>query len=219
MKPILSMTSRSISAALTVLLLAPLSARGDPPQIDSLLKQLTREPPATTPFVEAHFSRMLARPLIVSGELAYLGPDALARTVREPYHEHTEIHGETVTVEREGGKARKFSLQRAPELRSLLSSFAALLGGNRAGLEQQFDLDLKGEEADWTLSLTPRDARVRERVRSIVVNGNGAEPRCLTTSEPNDNVTITLLGSAAEKQLPPMPDRAWLEEQCRGRQK
>jgi hypothetical protein len=213
------MRSRKILGLLTALLLAPVCARGDTPQIDSLLKQLTREPPATTPFVEAHFSRMLARPLVVSGELAYLGPDALGRTVREPYHEHTEIHGETVTVEREGGKPRKFSLQRAPELKSLLSSFAALLGGNRASLEQQFDLHLEGEEANWTLSLTPRDARVRQRVRSIVVVGNGSEPRCLTTTEPNENVTLTLLGSAAGKQLPPMPDRAWLEEQCLGRQK
>jgi hypothetical protein len=187
-------------------------------QLDALLKQLTREPPATTAFVEAHFSHLLARPLIVSGELSYLGPDALGRTVKAPYHEHTEIHGEAVTVEREGDKPRKFSLQRAPELRSLLSSFSSLLGGNRANLEQQFDIDLAGGENDWTLTLTPRNPRVRQRVRTIVVNGGGAEPRCLTTTEPNDTVTITLLGSVAEKPLPPAPDRPWLEEQCRGRQ-
>jgi hypothetical protein len=208
------MTMRRIAALTMVLWTA--AAWCEAPQLDALLKELTREPPATTRFVEAHFSHLLARPLIVSGELAYLGPDALGRTVETPYHEHTEIHGEAVTVEREGDKPRKFSLQRAPELRTLLSSFSSLLGGNRASLEQQFDIDLKGEEADWTMTLTPRNARVRERVRTIVVGGSGAAPRCLTTMQPNDNVTITLLGSAAEKPLPAMPDRPWLEEQCRG---
>ena len=213
------MTLTSRGTTLLILQLLPAAAWCQAPQLDDLLKQLTREPPATTPFVEAHFSRLLSRPLIVSGELAYLGPDALGRTVQAPYREHTEIHGETVTVEREGDKPRKFSLQRAPELRSLLSSFSSLLGGNRAGLEQQFDIDLKGDQKQWTLTLTPRNARVRERVHAIVVDGGGAEPRCLTTTQPNDNTTITLLGPTAQKPLPPMPDRAWLEEQCHGGQR
>ena len=184
------------------------------PDIDELLKHLARPAPAATPFVEAHFSRLLARPLVVSGKLEYLGPDALARTIESPYHEHTEIHGDAVTVARESDKVRQFSLQHAPEMKSLLGSFAALLSGDAAGLHREFDLDVQGEPEAWTLTLTPHDAHVRRRVLSISVSGEQAQPRCLITREPNDNTTVMLVGQAAQTPLPAAVDRAWLEAQC-----
>jgi hypothetical protein len=177
---------------------------------------MARPTPARTHFIDAHFSSLLSRPLVVSGELEYLGPDALARTVQAPYYERTEVHGENVSVQREKADPRYFSLKRAPEMRSLLSSFAALLSGDRAALEQQFDLKLEGDTDSWTILLTPRDAHVRQRVRSITVTGRGSDPRCITTAEPNDNTTITLLGEAAKTTLPQAADRAWLDAQCRG---
>jgi hypothetical protein len=177
---------------------------------------MARPAPSNTHFVEAHFSSMLSRPLVVSGTLEYLGPDALARTVQAPYYERTEVHGENVTVQREQGSPRYFSLKRAPEMRSLLASFAALLSGDRAALEQQFDLKLEGDTDSWTLHLTPHDAHVRQRVRSITVTGRGSDPRCITTAEPNDNTTVTLFDEAAKTPLPQAPDRGWLDAQCRG---
>ena len=199
-----------------LLLLLPVTAWSAALELGPLLKSMARPAPARTRFVEAHFSSMLSRPLVVSGELQYLGPDALARTVQAPYVEHTEVHGENVTVQRDSGKPRYFSLKRAPEMRSLLGSFAALLSGDQAALERQFDLKLDGDGDAWTLQLTPRDPHVRQRVRVITVNGKGSEPRCITTSEPNDNTTVTLLAEAAKTTLPQAPDRAWLEAQCRG---
>jgi hypothetical protein len=199
-----------------VLLLLPATAWCAALELDALLKSMARPAPASTHFVEAHFSSLLSRPLIVSGELEYLGPDALARTVQAPYYEHTEVRGENVTVERDKGNPRYFSLKRAPELRTLLGSFAALLSGDRAALEQQFDLKLDGDTNAWTLQLTPRDAHVRQRVRTMTVNGSGSDPRCITTAEPNDNTTVTLLAETAKTPLPQAPDRAWLDAQCRG---
>jgi len=192
------------------------TAWGAPPGIDALLQAIRRAPPASTPFVEAHFSRLLTRPLVVSGTLEYLGPDALARTVERPYHERTEIRGDNVKVERQGERARTFSLQRAPELKSLLSSFAALLAGDRASLEQQFQIEVHGLTARWRLELTPRDARVRSRVAEITMTGGQSEPRCLETVQPGDELTIMLLAHAAEASVPPAADRAWFEAQCRG---
>lgn len=185
-------------------------------ELDAILKSLARPAPSSTPFVEAHFSPLLTRPLVVSGELEYLGPDALARTVEKPYHERSEIRGDTVTVERQGEPAQTFSLQRVPEMRSLLASFAALLSGNVAALEQQFQLDLHGDARLWTIGLTPRDPEVHQRIRSITVSGSGSEPRCLTTFEANDDTTLMLLAGAAKAPLPAAPDRAWLDAQCRG---
>ncbi|HEV2700818.1 MAG TPA: LolA-related protein [Steroidobacteraceae bacterium] len=194
---------------------AALGETGSVPDVDTLLQHLTRPAPATTPFVEVHFSPLLSRPLIVSGEMEYDGPDALARTVEKPYSEHTQIQGDSVSVTRGKGKPRTFSLQRAPELKTLLSSFSALLGGNRAQLEQGFTLALSGDDAHWSLTLTPRDSRVSQRVSHIVVNGAAASPRCMTTSAPDGSVTVMLLEDAARTAVPPDIDRAALDKVCR----
>jgi hypothetical protein len=184
------------------------------PDIDALLRHLARPAPASTPFVEVHFSPLLSRPLIVSGEMEYDGPDALARTVTKPYSEHTDIHGDEVSVTRGSGKPRKFSLQHAPELKTLLSSFSALLGGNRQQLEQSFSLTVSGDDAHWSMILTPRDSRVTQRVARITVNGAAMSPRCMTTSAPDGSVTVMLMEEAAQTAVPADIDRAGLDKVC-----
>ncbi|HTV77088.1 MAG TPA: LolA-related protein [Steroidobacteraceae bacterium] len=195
--------------------LAVVASAADPPDIGVLLQHLARAAPATTPFVEVHFSPLLSRPLIVSGELTYSGPDALGRTVDKPYSEHTEIKGDQVSVVRGNGKPRTFSLQRAPELKTLLSSFTALLGGNREQLEQDFTLSVSGDDAHWGLGLTPRDKRISERVTRITVTGEGGSPRCMTTDAPDGSVTVMLMEAAAQSDLPRDIDRAALAKVCR----
>jgi hypothetical protein len=184
------------------------------PDVDALLAHLARPAPATTAFVEVHFSPLLSRPLIVSGELTYSGPDALARTVDRPYSEHTEIHGDEVSITRGSGKPRTFSLQRAPELKTLLSSFSALLGGNRQQLEQGFTLTLGGDDAHWSLGLTPRDSRVSQRVSRITVTGAAGSPRCMTTAAPDGSVTVMLMEEAARTPVAADIDRAALDKVC-----
>jgi hypothetical protein len=179
------------------------------------VKRLARPAPAVTPFVEARFSRLLTKPLIVSGQLEYTGPESLARAVTTPFKERTEIKDMTVTVQREGQSPRRFSLKRAPELHVLLDSFSALLGGDRSGLEKEFALEVRGDDAAWTLLMTPKEPRIKQRIRDITVTGTTNEPRCLVTAEPNDNASIMLLASAASTKLPENPDRAWFENFCR----
>lgn len=207
------MTGCGVTLALLVAGIA-CAADSSAPQVDTLLQHMARPAPATTAFVEVHFSPLLSRPLIVSGKLEYSGPDALARTVEKPYAERTEIKGDQVTVIRGNGKPRSFSLQRAPELKTLLSSFTALLGGNRQQLEQSFDLTVNGDDAHWILGLAPRDSRVRQHVARILVSGAGAAPRCMTTTAPDSSLTIMLMEEAAATPVPPDIDRATLDKMC-----
>lgn len=192
-----------------------LGGPASPQTVDSLLQHLARPAPATTPFVEVHFSPLLSRPIIVSGELEYDGPDALARNLDKPYSEHTQIRGDTVTVTRGSDKPRIFSLQRAPELKTLLSSFSALLGGNRAQLEQAFTLTLGGDEAHWSLALTPRDSHLSQRVSRILVTGAADSARCMTTTAPDGSVTVMLLEEAARSALPADLDPTGINRVCR----
>ncbi len=184
------------------------------PDVDALLQRLARPAPATTAFVELHFSPLLSRPLIVSGELEYGGPQTLGRTVDHPYSEHTQIHGDDVTVVRGNGKPHTYSLQQAPEMKTLLTSFSALLGGNRQQLESSFVLLVGGDDEHWLLGLTPRDDRVKQRVSRITVNGAAGSPRCMTTTEPDGATTVMLMEDAARAPVAPGITLAGLAKLC-----
>jgi hypothetical protein len=182
--------------------------------LDSILRGLARPAPASTPFIEARFSPLLSRPIVVSGELQYLGPGSLVRSVEKPRRERAEIHGEAVTVRRGDAPPQHFTLDQVPEMRSLVASFSALLSGDVATLRSAFALDLHGAPSDWTVGLTPLDPRVHASIRSILVTGSRGEPRCLTTFQANDDVDFMLLATAAGSAVPAHPDKQWFEARC-----
>ncbi|WP_448102914.1 LolA-related protein [Luteibacter jiangsuensis] len=212
------MTSGKKLALLTSLLL-PLTCLATPtPDADdakALIASLNRPAPARTPFAEARFMRVLDKPLVVSGELSWLGGDRLERRVEAPTKEVSTIADGEVTQEREGKKPRSFSLKRAPQLQVLLDSFVALLAGDPSRLGQSFDVTL-GRDADrWRLTLTPRDARIAKQIAGIHVYGTGQLARCMRMDESDGDTSIDLLGDLAAK-MPAEPTREGLIAQCGG---
>jgi hypothetical protein len=181
---------------LSVVLASPLAATV--PMATDLIARMRREPPARIAFVEVRFSPLLREPIVVSGELAYLGPLDLDRNVTMPYRERTAIRGDFVTVERDGEAPRSFALKRAPELRGLLSGFSGLLAGDAAAIERDFELVTRGNDDVWTLQLTPSDRATRRRLERIVITGAASQPRCLAVLNAPDAATVMLLGDSSD---------------------
>lgn len=160
--------------------------------------------------------QMLERPLVVSGELSWLGGDKLQRRVDHPQRETATIADGEVTQQREGKRPRHFSLKRAPQLQVLLDSFVALLSGDAARLQQSFEIRHAGDAAGaWTLTLTPRDAKVAKAVASITIDGYAKESRCMHMQEADGDLAIDLLGPLAAK-MPAEPTRDALDALCQG---
>jgi hypothetical protein len=200
---------------LTLSLCANASAPEDAATARALVTSLGRPAPARTPFAEARFLKMLDQPLIVSGELAWLGGDRLERKVEHPTHEVSTIADGQVTQQREGRESRHFSLARAPQLQMLLDSFVALLGGDSTRLEQSFNIDHSGGDTKhWMLTLTPRDAKLARTVSRIEIDGRGNEPRCMRMLEADGDLSIDLLGELAAK-MPLAPTRDGLAALCK----
>ena len=149
-----------------------------------------------TDFVELRGSALLKAPLRIEGEYRRPANDTLVRAVRLPYAETTTIRNGEATIER-NGKARTFSLSRAPELQGLQASFGAMLSGDRAQLERFYAIDASGTHQAWTLRLVPRDRAMAAKVRDIVLRGRGAELRCIETRPVKGDLQRTLLASAA----------------------
>lgn len=182
--------------------------------VDTLLKSLAHPAPATTPFVEVRYSKLLEQPIVVKGQLEYHADGTLVRAVNDPFKERTEIQGESVNVERVGRASRRFSLKRVPELRSMLGGFAAVLGGGRGELDKDFTLEASGATEHWKLSLLPKSAQVSKYVRDIVIQGAQGEPRCIVVTQPDDEASIMLVGAATETKLPTPVARDWLTGFC-----
>lgn len=183
---------------------APLATAAPTPDataLDALLARIARPAPASVAYAEVRFSKLLTAPVVTSGRLEYTGADTLAKHVDAPYREDLYVERDAVRIERAGQPPRRIPLQRAPELRGLLASFGALLGGNRAALERVFAVELVGDAGGgaskepagaWRLAMTPRDSRVRSRLRRVDVLGRADAPRCLTVLQ-GDGTTSTML--------------------------
>jgi hypothetical protein len=205
-------------AALAALGLLAVATASAAPDARVLVEGLEREAPSSIVFTETRFSKLLRRPLVVSGELAYLGAGNLERRVTSPHRETTTIRGNTVRIEREGQDARSFSLERVPELEDFLLAFGALLAGDSASLERTFAIDADGDEAgDWMLELTPLEARARRRLIAIKIYGRGDQLRCLATSATNETSSVTLLGDHSPAGSAAASSFDDLIAHCRGR--
>jgi len=183
---------------------------------EALLARLARPAPDTTTFVEVRYSSLLAEPLVVSGDLEHRADGSLVRRVTEPYRESTVLRGENVTVEREGSKPRRFSLDRAPELRGMLASFGALLKGDRALLDRYFTLAVHGTDAKWQIELLPFDRKLARRLAAIRVDGSLDRARCFTLSEPDGDASVMAVGLQGRADLPVTLDQASLLAWCGG---
>jgi hypothetical protein len=210
------MTSGSKIGTLLCALALSCSANASVPDAtDALIAQLGRPAPARTTFAEARFMQVLDRPLVTSGELAWLGGDTLERHVAKPHEETARIAGGKVTQQRAGKGERSFSLERAPQLKVLVDSFVALLGGDAGRLRQAFAIARRGDASGaWTLTLTPRDLDVARTVATIRIDGEGNQSRCMWMQEADGDVAVDLLGSLASK-MPAEPTRASLAALCK----
>ncbi|WP_440224886.1 LolA-related protein [Dokdonella sp. MW10] len=197
------------------MLLPCLAAAADPdPQ--ALVAGLARPVPARTAYTEVRFAQMLDRPLVVRGELEYLGPGKLGKRVDTPYKEQTTIADGQVSVQRGTRKPREIALGQVPELEGFLRGFSALLGGDAAVLAQDFTLTTRGTAQRWHLSLVPKDARLKRRVASIEVDGDDAGARCFGIVDADGDANILLVEALASAELPKPLTRRNVEITCAG---
>ena len=123
----------------------------------------------------------------------------LAGCIIGPAHKCGASHIGNLLNRYMGGKpVRNFALSRAPELAQLQAGFGALLSGDRALLETQYQLAPQGTRQQWTLLLTPIDAKLKTQLHDITLHGQGEELRCIETRPAKGDLQRTLLGSAAK---------------------
>ncbi|HEX4024027.1 MAG TPA: LolA-related protein [Steroidobacteraceae bacterium] len=164
------------AAACAALLLAAGARAADAPPaaLDQLMALLAQQRHAEADFDERQYLAVLTRPLISSGVLIYDAPSHLEQRTLRPRRQTMVLDHGTLTMQI-GRRRRSVPLADYPQLAPLIDSIRATLAGDRAALEQRFELQLHGTLEHWQLRLTPREPQLSAGVSDIVIDGAQAQ--------------------------------------------
>jgi hypothetical protein len=148
----------------------PGASAGGNGDLDALMSVLAKRQHGHVEFVEQQYLRVLDRPLESSGEMRYDAPDRLEKRTLAPRQETLVLIGGILTVDR-GKSHHVLDLQAYPQAQPFVESVRATLAGDRAALEKIFTLDFNGNLARWTLTLVPKDPKVKRSVAEVRIDG------------------------------------------------
>ena len=166
--------------AAALVLLSPVLGRPTAPEtpspplatvsLDELMQLLAQRRHGEADFTEVRSLSVLSEPLRSSGVLIFDAPDHLEQRILQPRPQTVVLDHGVLTMHR-GKRERSVSLTAQPHIAPLVDSIRALLAGERATLEQHFELQLTGVLAHWSLRLEPREAALASSVREIDISG------------------------------------------------
>lgn len=145
--------------------------------IARLQRLLQDEPQAALRYTELRESRWLAAPIESSGTLRST-PKMLEKRVEKPRPETWRILHDRMQIDIPGAVgAREVMLDQAPAAAALAQALRLVMAGDLEALDKDFQLELSGDERQWTLQLMPRQQEVARHLKRIDLRGAG--PRLL----------------------------------------
>lgn len=139
--------------------------------INQLMQDLAQKKSGRARFVEKKYIALLDKPVISSGELAFIAPDRLEKRTLLPKPELMTLDKDTLQIEHAG---KKYTLRLAsqPEAIAFADSIRGTLAGNRQLLEASYALNLSGSPESWSLRLLPSDTRIAALLSRIDIRGS-----------------------------------------------
>ena len=186
-------------AIVAVMVAGPVCAEGAGApgwNLDRLMSTLARNKSGRATFVETKYLSIAAQPVESSGELVFVAPDHLEKHTLSPKPEHLVVDGDKLTIERNQRKMT-LPLGQYPELSGFIDSIRATLAGNRFALEQVYKVAITGRGEDWTLTLTPLDARMLKAVSTITLDGTRDRLRSVAIQQADGDHSVMRLKDTA----------------------
>jgi hypothetical protein len=178
------------------LLLAPVAHAFDLPQ---LAAQLGKPSVVRGEFVQEKHLRSLPQPLVSKGHFVLAKQHGLLWLLQTPLRQDYRIDEKGI-ARRDANGWQQLPQRSASAQQNRL--FLAVLEGDSSGLQRDFELALKGEANDWTLTLTPRAVLLKQIFDSIEIAGGELVQRIelheaqgdrtvlrMTSSQPGDSLT------------------------------
>jgi hypothetical protein len=157
--------------------------------LPTLLSAMRQVRSSSAHFVELRYLHLLNQPQQSSGKLLYVAPNYLQKTTTEPTPSRLTISGDRLTIEQQGQPNRAIALQDYSAIGTLVDSTRAVLAGDLPALTRSFVATLAGGQEGWTLTLEPRDVKLREMVASIRIQGQRGSIRDILTLQADGDRT------------------------------
>jgi hypothetical protein len=161
--------------------------------IARLQRLLQEAPHADVRFTELRESRWLAAPIESSGTMRS-SPMMLEKRVEQPRHETWRILSDRMQVTAPGSDGvKEVMLDQAPAAAALANTLRRVMAGHLEALNKDFQLELSGDEREWTLQLTPRHPDVARQLKQISLQGVGRRLAVIVIQESQGDRTTTYL--------------------------
>ena len=118
----------------------------------------------------------------------------LEKQVDQPRRETWRILGDRMQVSTPGSDSvKEILLDKAPAAAALARTLRRVMAGDLDALNKDFQLELSGDERDWTLQLTPRHQDVAHQLKQIDLQGAGPLLSVIVILESQGDRTTTRL--------------------------
>jgi hypothetical protein len=163
--------------------------------VEHLQRLLQDAPHADVRFTEMRESRWLAAPIESSGTMRS-NAMMLEKRVERPRPETWRILSDRMQVTAPGSDGvKEVMLDQAPAAAALANTLRRVMAGQLEALNKDFQLELSGDEREWTLQLTPRDPDVARQLKQISLQGAGRRLAVIVIQESQGDRTTTRLHS------------------------
>ena len=147
-------------------------------------------------FAQQRYLKSLNQPMSTSGRFVLLPKKGLLWQMQKPFDNRLRVRADGIM--QWNGKAWVSAGSRSGQAQQI-RLFLDLLGGNTAGLEKQFDLQLSGNAQKWTLRLNPKTALMKQIFTRIDISGD-AVVRKIELSETQGERTVMIFSGVAVNQ-------------------
>ncbi len=173
-----------------VLLILSLSARASDFSLTQLMNALSSQPRLMAKFKEVKYDNFLEIPLISTGQVSFIAPDYLEKTIHKPSLQSFILDGDKITISIRGKESKTYSVDQRPEIRVFTESFRSTLSGDRETLEKYYDVKLTGHFNQWELQLKPIDKDMSKSIQAILFTGHQNQVLQITTQYRNGNNNV-----------------------------
>jgi hypothetical protein len=140
--------------------------------LEAVLERVMVTPPSRVAFRELRYNEMFAESFELTGYLEYLEDGQMRKVIKTPFEESFLVRKDRVEIERHG-ETQVLPINRSRSLKAMLGGIEAILAGDTERLEKVFRHELAGDEAAWSLQLTPKSRRVGKQLKGLTVQGDG----------------------------------------------
>lgn len=182
---------------MTLILFSPFIWAFDTTELAQMLQQPQNVQGA---FAQQRYLKSLNQPMNTSGRFVLLPKKGLLWQMQKPFDNRLRVRADGIMQWNgkawvsAGGGSRSGQAQQ-------IKLFLDLLGGNTAGLEKQFDLQLSGNAKKWTLRLNPKTALMKQIFTRIDISGDAVVRKIELNETQGERTVMTFSGVTVNQPL------------------